>query len=145
MARRDGRDLLTRLLDNVETGNHTDCWIWMGARNNIGYGMIRDENKMRTTHRVSYEEHTGSKIPTGMCVCHSCDNPGCVNPSHLWIGTRKQRAEDMIRKGRHKFWGGKTRLGAKNPRTICPHCNRDIANNVYLRWHGDKCKQKTTE
>ena len=143
MARpKDSRNLLTRLLDNIHVDEVTDCWVWMGAKNNIGYGMMRDENKMRTTHRVSYEEHTGSKIPTGMCVCHKCDNTLCVNPSHLWLGTRKQNAQDMISKNRHKFWGGKTRVGVKQPRTVCPHCNRDIANNVYQRWHGDNCRHK---
>lgn len=137
-----GGTLLERLLNRIVVDSVTDCWEWQGGKNNIGYGMIRDENRMRTAHRVSYEEHSGTKIPPGLCVCHKCDNTLCVNPSHLWLGTMKQNADDMISKGRHKFWGGKTRLGCKHPTTNCPHCSRDIANNVYNRFHGDNCKLK---
>jgi hypothetical protein len=135
-----GLDLFTRLLNKVEEDQTTGCWEWQGAKNNIGYGMIRDEKKMRTTHRVSYEEHNNVKIPPGMCVCHKCDNPGCVNPNHLWLGTRKQNTDDMWSKGRNNAWGGKTRIGIPQPKTNCPHCHRDIANNVYGRHHGDNCK-----
>lgn len=135
-------DVFTRLLSKIEVNETTDCWEFQGATNNIGYGMIRDENKMRTAHRVSYEKHNDITIPIGMCVCHKCDNPKCVNPSHLWLGTMKQNIREMIDKGRHKFWGGKTRKGVPQPKTLCPHCNRSIANNVYVRHHGDNCKHK---
>jgi hypothetical protein len=143
MARpKSGRNLLTRLLDKIEVDSNTDCWLWLGGKNNIGYGMIRDEKKMRTTHRVSYEEHTNTKIPAGMCVCHTCDNPLCVNPAHLWLGSRKDNTDDMISKGRQVFWGGGM-VGRKQPRTNCPHCLRSISNNMYSRWHGDNCRSKS--
>ena len=139
---KDGRNLLTRLLDKVQINETTDCWEWQGGKNNIGYGLIRDDKKMRSVHRVSYEEHSNTQIPTGMCVCHKCDNTLCVNPSHLWVGTYKQNTEDMISKGRHKKWGRKTRKGQTNPKTQCPHCSRHIANNLFARHHGDNCKLK---
>jgi len=141
MGRRYGDcgTLLERLLSKVLIDAVTDCWIYQGGKNNVGYGMIRDDKRMRTTHRVSYEEHSGSKIPPGMCVCHQCDNPLCVNPSHLWLGTRYQNSQDMIQKGRHAPWGNGMR-GKRQPKTLCPHCNREIANNVYARCHGDNCK-----
>lgn len=142
-----GTSLLDKLLSKVIVNEITDCWEYNGAKNNIGYGMIRDEQKMRTTHRVSFEEHNNVKIPAGLCVCHTCDNPSCVNPDHLWLGTRKQNTDDMIAKGRGLSWGGNTnpgrihpRLGKSIPKTTCEHCHRDIANNVFSRYHGENCK-----
>lgn len=135
--------LLERLLNKVLINNATDCWEYQGAVNNIGYGMIRDEKRMRTTHRVSYEEHNQTKIPNDLIVMHSCDNPKCVNPAHLSLGTRKDNSQDMIRKGRGNFFGSMiSMLGRKQPTTKCPHCNRMIANNAYSRYHGDNCKSK---
>jgi hypothetical protein len=139
-----GTSLLDKLLFRIKINEVTQCWEWQGGTNNIGYGMIRDDKKMRTAHRVSYEEHNDIKIPAGMCVCHQCDNPLCINPAHLFLGTRKQNTHDMIKKGRHNFWGNVMggMLGKKQPKTECPHCNREIANNVFTRYHGDNCKLK---
>lgn len=148
MARPKGTThVFTRLLNKYVENETTGCWEWTGGKNNVGYGFVRDGDKMRTAHRVSYEMHNNTTIPKGMCVCHSCDNPLCINPDHLWLGTRKQNSEDMIRKGRQHNWtkdGGwvSPMKGKKQPRTTCIHCNRSIANNVYYRWHGDNCKFK---
>lgn len=132
--------LLDRLLSKVIINEQTDCWEYQGGTNNIGYGMIRDEDKMRTTHRVSYEEHNNVKIPKYMCVCHSCDNPICVNPAHLWLGTMKDNMHDMIKKGRARF--GFTKGWFKQKKIECPHCNRHISANLIDRWHNDNCKHK---
>ena len=141
---KSGYTLLERLLNKVIVNEVTDCWEWQGGKNNIGYGLIRDEKRMRTTHRVSYEEHTQTKIPNHLVTMHSCDNPCCVNPAHLSLGTRKDNMQDMINKGRAKLYGGVGHgmLGKKQPKTLCPHCNRAIANNTYARFHGDNCKSK---
>jgi hypothetical protein len=140
------KTLLERLLERVIINEVTDCWEFQGGKNNIGYGMIRDELKMRTTHRVSYEEHRGP-IPKGMCVCHTCDNPICVNPNHLWLGTIKQNMHDMRDKGRAKPFGGMTggMTGKKMPTTFCVHCKRDMPNTSYSRRHGEKCRMKQKE
>ena len=139
----DSGTLLERLLKKIVIDHVTGCWEFQGGRNNIGYGMIRDGKKMRTTHRVSYEEHN-SKIPNGLLVLHSCDNPICCNPKHLSVGTHQQNTDDMMRKGRHNPWGGVTygMTGKKQPRTTCVHCSRSMPNNSYARFHGDKCKLK---
>ena len=123
----------------------TDCWEWQGGTNNIGYGFIRDGDRMRTAHRVSYEIHNNQTIPKYMCVCHTCDNPLCVNPDHLWLGTRKQNYDDMVNKGRDKLWGRKIHVGYKHRKLTCPHCNRSITVNTYPRYHGDNCKHKPKE
>lgn len=87
--------------ENLYMHNHdTGCYEWIGGKNNIGYGMFRDGDKMRTAHRVSYELANNIQIPHNMCVCHTCDNPKCVNPQHLWLGTVKDNINDMFKKGR---------------------------------------------
>ena len=131
--------LLDKLLNNIKINAVTDCWEWQLSKNNIGYGLIRDGKKMRTVHRASYEEHTNTKIPPGICVCHTCDNPLCINPQHLWLGTRKQNTKDMIDKNRHSIFGS---VNGKQPKTTCPHCYRSIPNNMFSRYHGNKCKMK---
>lgn len=121
--------------------NHdTDCWIWQGGKNNIGYGMFRDGKKMRTAHRVSYELFNRQKIPKYMCVCHSCDQPLCVNPDHLWLGTMKDNMQDMASKGRANPWGGATRKGIKQPLRSCKVCGVIKPANTIGRYHNDKCK-----
>ena len=135
-------NLLERLVSKIVIDNVTDCWVWQGGKNNIGYGMIRDGKQMRTTHRVSYEEHSQTKIPAGLCVLHRCDYPLCCNPQHLWLGTLKDNTQDMLRKGRATPFGGIGMRGKKQPKTICTHCSKPIPNNLFSRWHGDNCKSK---
>lgn len=74
------------------------CWLWEKATNR-GYGVTYHEGKKQQAHRLSYKEYLG-EIPEGMCVCHKCDVPGCVNPSHLFVGSHKDNAHDKISKGR---------------------------------------------
>jgi hypothetical protein len=131
--------VLQRLLRSVEVDNDTGCWIWQGGKNNIGYGLIKDGKGMRTTHRVSWEQHNQRKIPKGMCVCHTCDNPLCVNPDHLWVGDHTANMRDMIAKGRQNFLA--TRTGPVKTDT-CKHCGRVMAVTVLSRWHNDNCKNK---
>lgn len=115
------------------------CWEWIGGKNNIGYGMFRQGDKMRTAHRVGYELFNNTKIPKNMCVCHSCDNPKCVNPKHLWLGTMKQNITDMRVKGRSNYTGPK---GKKQPTRACKYCKRVLAVNSLALWHDEKCKFK---
>jgi predicted XRE-type DNA-binding protein len=75
-----------------------DCWIWKAATTN-GYGVFHAFGESKA-HRVSYRYFVGD-IPEGMVVCHTCDNPLCVNPTHLFLGTQRDNMQDMISKGRH--------------------------------------------
>lgn len=81
------------------------CWEWTGMRDPKGYGYVTVPGKgSRRAHRVSYEEFVGP-IPPGLCVMHACDNPPCINPSHLSVGTTRDNMHDMIRKGRANLSG----------------------------------------
>ncbi len=75
------------------------CTLWMGRKNEDGYGIVYVEGRPKLAHRIcfSIKKHA---IPDGLCVCHSCDNPPCVNPAHLWIGTRGDNNRDRTAKGR---------------------------------------------
>jgi hypothetical protein len=76
------------------------CWEWSGTRNARGYGKIgRWHAGMDYAHRVSYELHVGA-IPEGLHVLHHCDNPPCVRPDHLSVGTRRDNMQDAVAKGR---------------------------------------------
>lgn len=84
-----------KYVQRIEEG----CWLWIGRKNNQGYGMFWYEGRDVLAHRFSYS-HFVSAIPDGLNVCHSCDNPACCNPAHLWLGTQKENGQDMSRKGR---------------------------------------------
>jgi hypothetical protein len=83
----------------INSDGPNGCWIWGGCRSKGGYGTISIDNKELYVHRVIYER-THGPIPAGMCICHTCDNPACCNPDHLFVGTHKDNVHDAMRKGR---------------------------------------------
>jgi len=75
------------------------CWPWNGTMLSNGYGVVKHKRKPYKAHRASFIINKG-EIPAGMYVCHSCDNPSCVNPNHLWLGTPKDNMHDKVAKDR---------------------------------------------
>jgi len=82
-----------------ECSEFFDCWEWTGSKNRCGYGVLRLNRKTVLAHRLMYEIYYG-EIPEGMMVLHECDNPSCVNPDHLKLGTQKDNMKDAYNKGR---------------------------------------------
>jgi hypothetical protein len=98
-------DLKTRFMRHVEKEDDGKrCWLWVGTKNKAGYGGIQVNGKRALVHRISYMLHHGA-IPEGVgfhghVVCHACDNPSCVNPGHLFLGSQYTNMQDRDAKGR---------------------------------------------
>jgi HNH endonuclease len=101
-----------RFFKRVKVGKGDECWVWTGSQNNTHWhGQWRNAaGGIELTHRASWRLLKGA-IPEGACVLHRCDNPVCVNPSHLFMGSQSDNAHDMWNKGRAK---PKANLGASH-------------------------------
>lgn len=90
-----------RFWEKVDKKSKDECWEWLGAKGGRGYnqGQIRDNNKLIIASRVSWQIHFGN-IPDGLSVCHKCDNPPCVNPTHLFLGTHQDNMDDKVKRNR---------------------------------------------
>lgn len=101
------RDVVVKIGERVPVGQRfwqkvikgDGCWEWQGCKQSHGYGQIRIDHKSKLSHRVSWEMVNGP-IPDGLHVLHKCDNPACVRPDHLFLGTHEENMEDRKRKGR---------------------------------------------
>jgi hypothetical protein len=91
----------------------SDCIEWKGRKNKQGYGIIKIKGIDFGVHRLSWTLHNG-RSPRKLLVCHHCDNPSCINPEHLFVGTYKDNSQDMVSKNRQHRWNGQRR-GIKNP------------------------------
>ncbi len=128
-----------RFWDKVQIGTVDECWEWMAAKDPRGYGRIggddrRPSGRKRTelAHRVAYKMKVGP-VPDGLFVCHHCDNSGCCNPKHLFLGTCKDNNQDMYRKGRD--------ANQHTGRTHCQRGHEFDTNNTYITARGHRaCK-----
>lgn len=90
-----------RFMHRVNINEYTGCWEWTGFTSK-GYGKFFHQSKARLASRVIWEWING-EIPEGLYICHSCDNPKCVNVEYLFLGTPRDNVVDMYKKGRHKI------------------------------------------
>jgi hypothetical protein len=121
--RQPGARDIGRFWEKVDRRGFFDCWPWLGVRDHKGYGQFSTGGRaggMHGAHRFAVQL-TGATIPAGMFVLHHCDNPPCVNPAHLYVGTNADNMRDMWARGRAPR--------QTNPRQFCRngHAYRDTA------------------
>ncbi len=98
-------DVKGRFWAKVAIKENDDCWLWSGSTDKKGYGSFSPGRKIyhiagtKIAHRFAFLFGNGH-LEKDLLVCHSCDTPGCCNPSHLWLGTAKENSTDMVEKGR---------------------------------------------
>lgn len=99
-------DTVKRFWKKVAIGGPDDCWEWTGSKypKPKNYGRMNVGGKILKPHRMAWEIVNQQNIPAGQCVCHSCDNPPCVNPAHLWLGSYAKNNQDRHEKGRSYIW-----------------------------------------
>ncbi len=150
-------DPVDNWLSKTDIQGDDDCWEWQAGKDRDGYGKFavghggNDQTHTRA-HRFAYEIFVGP-IPDGFAVCHSCDNPSCVNPAHLWVGTPRANNDDKVAKDRHaKLWGtplnrarqthckrghllagDNLRVDTKRGHRSCKICGREASRRYYRK------------
>jgi hypothetical protein len=123
------------------------CWTWIGVLNENCYGRITVRHGSTIlAHRLSWIIHHGP-IPHGMWVCHTCDNPPCVNPAHLFLGDARSNHDDMVRKGRRFNRPHKTHCPSGHPYSgenilidnegfqSCRTCRKIVSKRCHAAWY----------
>lgn len=116
---RTAEDRQSRIEGRIKQDPKSGCWIWTGLKHATGYGYVSYLGRKYQAHRFVYETMSG-EIPLGKILCHTCDNPECVNPAHMFIGTHATNAEDKVLKKRHPRSSATT---CKNGHQITPENN----------------------
>ena len=118
-----------RVLNKI---NKTDtCWLWLGKPDAKGYGRLNvNDNESGYAHRIAYELWIGPIPKDKPFICHHCDTPLCINPSHLFAGTAKDNNQDCARKKRHK----------ENKKTHCIKGHEYSVENTYVHKNKRQCR-----
>ena len=98
-AKRD-RPIIERMEKFRVVNGDDECWGWTGSTDSRGYGKLTVNCRLRIATHLALEMDGRPRPSPNHCACHTCDNPTCTNPAHLWWGTRAENSQDMVRKGR---------------------------------------------
>lgn len=129
----DAEKIIERLEQMSIPEPNSGCWLWLGMVSApLPYGRISISKgrrmpgvpRMFTAHRVSYEAHIGGEVPDELVVCHRCDNPSCINPDHLFLGTQLDNITDMHNKGRAPNIVGEKNVNAKITEPVAAEVKR---------------------
>jgi hypothetical protein len=110
------------------------CWLWQGRVSTGGYAFMYWMKTNVVAHRVSYLIHRGP-IPRGMLVCHTCDVRHCINPDHLFLGTTKDNAIDMVQKKRHRYGENATCVKLSNRQVMSIRAS-NVSSNILCKKYG---------
>lgn len=131
------RPIALRLAENSKLDPGTGCIVWTAAVRGHGYGALNVQGRARGAHQCAWMLHRGP-IPVGFEVCHSCDNPRCVNVEHLFLGTHLENMRDMTKKGRSRSPKGEaqgnSRLSAQDVREILALRGKESHRRIAKRY-----------
>lgn len=120
-------DYLDRFWSKVDIRGEDECWEWKAYSPNGRYGGFKINSQRKLAHIISYELENGP-VPDGLFVLHTCDNTKCVNPKHLYTGTREQNMKDMYDRGRDRHVFGEKHGRAK----LTEEQVIDVLNSPYI-------------
>lgn len=130
------KNLRERFDEKVIKMGPDECWPWVGGTDVVGRGHFWDGHRLRVSPQVSWELAHGRDFPQGLFACHSCDNPNCVNPGHIWAGTRSENSIDAIKKGL-----GFIPVSPHKGKTHCKRGHELIGDNVRVGKDGRYCRE----
>jgi hypothetical protein len=131
---------IKRFWSKVEITTPDECWEWTARKDKDGYGLFTDKSTGRGPWRANRYAYTmeNGEIPSGMLVCHRCDNPACVNPAHLWIGSIKDNNRDKVLKGRGAIgeMNGNSKMSELDVRAVREMKKEGIPALLLADWYG---------
>lgn len=126
-----------RFWSHVNVSGSDSCWPWTAWKNDRGRGYTTYKGKNISAPRMAWMIHNNKEIPTGMMACHSCDNPSCCNPGHIWIGTCADNLRDAALK--HRMPSGDRHYHGKQDRCFRGHAFN--TSNTDIKYNGERiCK-----
>lgn len=145
--KQDASAFAPRFWSRVKVGQPHQCWPWLAAHDGEGRGMIRYNGRRYRAPRIAWMLKHGELPPDDLQVCHSCDNPNCVNPDHLWLGTMTDNMRDAWKKGRITIPHQRGHCGWQSLKTHCKHGHPFSQENTLTDYRGARrcreCNQAT--